>query len=78
MSVNPGFGGQAFIESSYEKIEQLCRMREEKNLRFLIQVDGGVNDSRAEILYEKGADILVAGSYVFSAKDPAAAILTIS
>jgi len=70
MSVNPGFGGQAFIESSYEKIEQLCRMREEKNLRFLIQVDGGVNDSRAEILYEKGADILVAGSYVFSSKRP--------
>ncbi len=78
MSVNPGFGGQAFIETSYEKIEQLCRMREEKNLHFLIQVDGGVNESRAKILYEKGADILVAGSYVFSAKDPTAAILAIS
>ncbi|HPX78986.1 MAG TPA: ribulose-phosphate 3-epimerase [Bacteroidales bacterium] len=78
MSVNPGFGGQAFIESSYEKIEQLNRMRNEKHLDFLIQVDGGIQDGNAGKLYEKGADILVAGNYVFKAKDPIAAISAIT
>jgi len=71
MSVNPGFGGQKFIPESLEKIENLHRMREEKKLGFLIQVDGGVNATNAHILYEKGADILVAG------KDPLAAIRAI-
>jgi ribulose-phosphate 3-epimerase len=78
MSVNPGFGGQAFIESSYEKIEQLNRMRNEKHLDFLIQVDGGIQDGNAGKLYKKGADILVAGNYVFKAKDPIAAISAIT
>lgn len=78
MSVNPGFGGQAFIESSYEKIEQLNRMRNEKHLDFLIQVDGGIQDGNAGKLYEKGVDILVAGNYVFKAKDPIAAISAIT
>lgn len=78
MSVNPGFGGQAFIESSYEKIEQLNRMRNEKHLDFLIQVDGGIQDGNAGKLYKKGADIQVAGNYVFKAKDPIAAISAIT
>lgn len=78
MSVNPGFGGQAFIESSYEKIEQLNRMRNEKHLDFLIQVDGGIQDGNAGKLYKKDADILVAGNYVFKAKDPIAAISAIT
>ncbi|MFY9116269.1 MAG: ribulose-phosphate 3-epimerase [Bacteroidales bacterium] len=78
MSVNPGFGGQAFIETSYDKIELLRNMRKEKNLDFLIQVDGGVNAERAEALYKRGVDILVAGNYVFSAKDPIKAIEAIS
>ncbi|HPV87691.1 MAG TPA: ribulose-phosphate 3-epimerase [Bacteroidales bacterium] len=77
MSVNPGFGGQKFIPESLEKIENLHRMREEKKLGFLIQVDGGVNATNAHILYEKGADILVAGNYIFSSKDPLAAIRAI-
>lgn len=74
MSVNPGFGGQKFIPESLEKIDRLSRMRKEKGLGFLIQVDGGVNANNARILYEKGADILVAGNYVFSSEDPVAAI----
>ncbi|NLA15702.1 MAG: ribulose-phosphate 3-epimerase [Bacteroidales bacterium] len=78
MSVNPGFGGQAFIETSFEKVEQLDNMRKEKDLNFLIQVDGGINHTNAEILYKKGADILVAGNYVFKSKDPAAAIGSIA
>ena len=78
MSVNPGFGGQAFIEESLEKINRLDRIRKEKGLDFLIQVDGGINDSNARILYENGADILVAGNYVFKSPDPLAAITAIS
>lgn len=69
MSVNPGFGGQSFIESSYEKLNSLAQMREEKELSFLIQVDGGVNLKNIKKVAKAGADVLVAGSSVFSAKD---------
>lgn len=69
MSVNPGFGGQSFIESSYDKLKRLAEIREEQELGFLIQVDGGVNLKNAKKVVESGADILVAGSSVFSAED---------
>lgn len=74
MSVNPGFGGQKFIEFSYNKISKLKKMRDEKNLHFLIEVDGGVNLENAEKLYKTGADILVAGNAVFNNKNPLQAI----
>jgi len=77
MSVNPGFGGQVFIPESLEKIRELKEMRTRKNLDFLIQVDGGINDKNASELYEAGADILVAGNYIFKAEDPLAAIRAI-
>ena len=65
MSVNPGFGGQSFLPLVYEKIEYLAEYRKEKNLNFEIEIDGGVSEQNAKILFEKGADILVAGNYVF-------------
>lgn len=69
MSVNPGFGGQSFIESSYEKLQELSQLREDKELGFLIQVDGGVSLKNIKKVAEAGADVLVAGSSVFSAED---------
>jgi ribulose-phosphate 3-epimerase len=66
MSVNPGFGGQKFIPSALEKIRALRNIREENNLNFQIQVDGGVTLENAGIVMEAGADILVAGSAIFS------------
>lgn len=66
MSVNPGFGGQKFIPSALEKIRVLRNIREENNLNFQIQVDGGVTLENAGIVLEAGADILVAGSAIFS------------
>ncbi|MEX0905596.1 MAG: ribulose-phosphate 3-epimerase [Balneolaceae bacterium] len=69
MSVNPGFGGQVFIESSYEKIKQLVFIRNESKLDFLIEVDGGVGSKNIEKLVRTGADILVAGSSVFKTDD---------
>jgi ribulose-phosphate 3-epimerase len=69
MSVNPGFGGQSFIVNSYNKLKQLAEIREENALGFLIQVDGGVNLKNAKRIADSGADILVAGSSVFSADD---------
>lgn len=65
MSVEPGFGGQELISSVYEKIKFLKKYREINDLHFLIEVDGGVNDSNAKELSEAGADVLVAGSFVF-------------
>lgn len=65
MSVNPGFGGQSFIESSYQKIYKLNAIRKQLNLNFLIEVDGGVGSDNATKLIQKGADVLVAGSSVF-------------
>lgn len=67
MSVEPGFGGQSFIESSYEKIETLKTRRSNLGTSFQIQVDGGVSDKNSAKLRESGADNLVAGSYVFKA-----------
>jgi len=74
MSVNPGFGGQKFIENTYHKVEQLKELILRKNSRALIQIDGGVDNSNAKQLVEKGADVLVAGSYVFKSSDPASTI----
>jgi ribulose-phosphate 3-epimerase len=74
MSVNPGFGGQKFIENTYRKIEKLARLREQHGANFLIEIDGGVNSQNAGALFAAGADVLVAGSFVFSAADPAATI----
>ena len=66
MSVNPGFGGQKFIPSALEKIRALREIREENNLNFQIQVDGGITLENAGIVLDAGADILVAGSAIFS------------
>ncbi|MBQ0036525.1 MAG: ribulose-phosphate 3-epimerase [Firmicutes bacterium] len=65
MSVEPGFGGQDFIQDSYTKIMYLNKYRKEHDLKYLIEVDGGVNDKNAHELLQSGADILVAGSFVF-------------
>ncbi len=70
MSVNPGFGGQAFIEATYERLQQLATMKKNLNPNMLIEVDGGVNQENAAALVDAGADILVAGSAVFKASDP--------
>ncbi len=69
MSVNPGFGGQKFIPSVIEKVKELRELAEKKNPKLLIEIDGGVNDKNASLLKEAGADILVAGSYVFKHED---------
>lgn len=69
MSVNPGFGGQKFIPVALEKIKKLAQIRSEKGLNFEIEVDGGVTLDNAASISESGADILVAGSAVFGAKD---------
>jgi ribulose-phosphate 3-epimerase len=70
MSVNPGFGGQKFIENTYRKIEALKNLIVARNSNALIEIDGGVNQQNAPLLLEKGADALVAGSFVFSSADP--------
>lgn len=67
MSVNPGFGGQVFIEHTYEKIRQLRRMIDERSLNVLIQIDGGVTLENAQSILDAGADVLVTGSTVFKA-----------
>lgn len=74
MSVNPGFGGQKFIENTYAKTRQLKSLCERKNPSCLIEIDGGVNTQNASLLYEAGADVLVAGSAVFKSADPQATI----
>ncbi len=71
MSVNPGFGGQQFIDNSYKKIAALKQMIEERDLHILIEVDGGVKLDNLEAVLEAGADVIVAGSAVFSAPDVA-------
>ncbi len=70
MSVNPGFGGQKFIENTYQKIATLKELILKKNSKALIEVDGGVDNSNAQKLIKTGADVLVAGSYVFKSKNP--------
>ncbi len=69
MSVNPGFGGQSFIESTYRRIQQLRKMQDEQGAGFIIEVDGGVNLDNIEKVTQCGADVLVAGSAVFKAKN---------
>lgn len=70
MSVNPGFGGQEFIEHTYSRVSRLKQMIESKNSTALIEVDGGVNFQTGKKLFEAGADVLVAGSFVFGSPDP--------
>ena len=74
MSVNPGFGGQSFIENTYKKVSQLKHLIEFSNADCQIEIDGGVTDQNANALVEAGADILVAGSFVFKSEDPVATI----
>ncbi|MCS6967315.1 MAG: ribulose-phosphate 3-epimerase [Cytophagales bacterium] len=74
MSVNPGFGGQNFIENTYKKLKKLRQMANQTNKHLLIEIDGGVNIHNAPLLVEAGADVLVAGSFVFNAADPSQTI----
>jgi len=78
MSVNPGFGGQSFIESTYQKIEDLKSLINKHNSNALIEIDGGVTSDNAKKLVEKGADVLVAGSFVFKSDNPTETIHTLS
>jgi ribulose-phosphate 3-epimerase len=74
MSVNPGFGGQKFIENTYKKVAALKQLIKNTGSKALIEVDGGVNQQNAKLLIEAGADVLVAGNFVFSNSDPKAVI----
>ena len=74
MSVNPGFGGQKFIQASIAKVEKLAKLIKEKNAHAIIEIDGGVNLETGKLLAEAGAQALVAGSFVFNSTDPKAAI----
>ncbi|MES2238820.1 MAG: ribulose-phosphate 3-epimerase [Bacteroidota bacterium] len=74
MSVNPGFGGQSFIENTYDKIRKLKALINKKGASTIIEIDGGVTNKNAAQLVEAGADVLVAGSYVFGAADPIATV----
>ena len=78
MSVNPGFGGQSFIETTYQKIEDLKSLIKKHNSNALIEIDGGVTSNNAKKLVEKGADVLVAGSFVFKSDNPTNTISTLS
>ena len=77
MSVNPGFGGQSFIENTYKKVTQLKHLIEFSNSECQIEIDGGVTNKNANKLIEAGADVLVAGSYVFKSDNPAETIKTL-
>lgn len=74
MSVNPGFGGQKFIQNTLRKVVALRRLIEEKKSSALIEIDGGVNLENGKLLFEAGADVLVAGNSIFGASDPTLAI----
>lgn len=74
MSVNPGFGGQKFIQNTYKKVRQLKEIIAENGANTLIEIDGGVNAQNAPALMDAGADVLVAGSFVFKSVDPPATI----
>ena len=74
MSVNPGFGGQSFIENTYNKLRDLKALIQHKKAKTLIEVDGGVTSQNARALVDAGADVLVAGSFVFSSPDPSQTI----
>ncbi len=77
MSVNPGFGGQKFIENTYNKVKELRSLANEYNPNLLIEVDGGVGTANAKQLSDAGADVLVAGSAVFKAENPTQTILAL-
>ncbi|WP_291861633.1 ribulose-phosphate 3-epimerase [Marinilabilia sp.] len=70
MSVNPGFGGQEFIQNTYAKVDQLRNLIEKKNSKALIEVDGGISTDNSAQLYQAGADVLVSGSSIFKSDDP--------
>ncbi|MGG5575860.1 ribulose-phosphate 3-epimerase [Myroides sp. C15-4] len=74
MSVNPGFGGQSFIENTYDKVRRLKAMIDAKGAKTIIEIDGGVNDKNAKALVDAGAEALVAGNFVFKSTDPKATI----
>ncbi len=74
MSVNPGFGGQKFIENTYKKVRQLRKMIDDIGSDCLIEVDGGVNNETGKKLFDEGANVLVAGSFVFKSENPASTI----
>lgn len=74
MSVNPGFGGQSFIEHTYNKVMYLKGLIDAAEAKAMIEVDGGVDNINAARLFECGANVLVSGNYIFMAKDPAKAI----
>ncbi|MBD5343750.1 MAG: ribulose-phosphate 3-epimerase [Bacteroides sp.] len=78
MGVNPGFGGQKFIEATLDKVARLREMIDRRGLKTKIEVDGGVNLTTAPLLARAGADVLVAGSFVFNAADPVKAISTLA
>jgi ribulose-phosphate 3-epimerase len=77
MTVNPGFGGQSFIETMVPKVRRLAEMIKERDVAVDIQVDGGINDKTAKLVTAAGANILVAGSYVYGAEDVAQAIASL-
>ena len=74
MSVNPGFGGQTFIENTIQKVQRLRRLISDSGSKALIEVDGGVQGETAPRLVQAGVDVLVSGSYVFKAENPEAVI----
>jgi ribulose-phosphate 3-epimerase len=74
MSVNPGFGGQKFIENTYKKVAQLRELIDKQNPECLIEVDGGVNYETGKRLFDAGANVLVAGSFVFQSGNPSETI----
>lgn len=77
MTVNPGFGGQAFIPEMLEKVEKIAQLRDKKGYDFDIEVDGGVDNKTIKACYEAGANVFVAGSYLFKASDLAAQVETL-
>lgn len=74
MSVNPGFGGQQFIENTYDKVRRLRELANTKNAEVMIEIDGGVTSKNAAALVQAGADVLVAGSFVFKSENPSETI----
>jgi ribulose-phosphate 3-epimerase len=70
MSVNPGFGGQSFIGNTYDKVSKLKNLIQKRNSNALIEIDGGVNSNNAKKLIDVGADVLVAGSFIFKSEHP--------
>ena len=70
MSVNPGFGGQSFISRTYQKINRLMKIIKKENTNVLVEIDGGVNNKNSKKLIDSGANVLVAGNFVFSSKNP--------